>query len=211
MNIGAIILWLIGYSIFCLIFFSLIKRFLNFLDKLVPFPIFSENYDGSMRIDGLTYRGQSLWLFILSYFYGFLAFTFPNPNSWGNFGFLLIFLVPGSMILLRIRTFTEDNILPETNIGYVPFKIWITSLVVGIIGFMYGFFGLGFKDLPTYIPIILIILAFISCIIPMFQDYINRFLSYDIRSKKGIFFINKITGIMIVIQAVYILFIPLLK
>jgi hypothetical protein len=211
MNMGAIIFWLIGYSIFSLIFIRLITRFLNFLDRIVSFSVFSESYDGSMNIEGLTYRGQCIWLFTLSCFLGFLAFTFPNPNPWGNFGFLLIFLVPGTMLLLRINTFKEDNILSETGIGYVPFKIWITSLVGGIIGFMYGFFGLGFNDLPMYIPLILIILAFISCAIPMLQDYINKFLSYDIRSKEGISFINRIITVMIAIQIIYILFIPLLK
>lgn len=51
----------------------------------------------------------------------------------------------------------------------------------------------------------MIILAFISCIIPMFPDYINKFLSYDIRSEKGISFMNRLTFTIVFIQIMIIM------
>ncbi|MEA4956760.1 MAG: hypothetical protein VB038_03445, partial [Methanobrevibacter sp.] len=65
------------------------------------------------------------------------------------------------------------------------------------------FFVLNISD-SLILPIIALLLILITGLIPLFPDYINKYLSYDIRSEKGQSFLEKITWIFFAISWVFI-------
>ncbi|MGL6298994.1 MAG: hypothetical protein ACRC1M_07505 [Methanobacteriaceae archaeon] len=182
------------------LFWVLIKIGLwRFLDKILPFSFFRENYDGSMNLNRVTYQGQAIWLFILmgSFSIIFLFLDVENPGI--RFGMFLSFFLPSLLLLIRIHTFNDSNILPETGFGYDSFNCWKFSCLSTIPGFMFGISGLFFSMIPLYV-LLLIPLACICCLVPIFPDYVNRYLSYDIRSKRGIEFLRTFSVFAFVIQ-----------
>ena len=185
-----------------LLFWVLFKIGLwRFLDRNLPFSFFREGYDGSMNLNGLTYQGQSFWLAILSLTFSVL-FLFMAVGTFGiKFGLFLIFFVPGIVLLLRIRTFNESNILPETGLGYDPFLGFKFSFFSSWPGLMFGFTGLFLNPIPWYVPF-LIPMGFIFALIPLFPDYINKYLSYDIRSKKAFDFFQPLGIFGVILQLV---------
>jgi len=65
------------------------------------------------------------------------------------------------------------------------------------------FFVLNVSD-NLILPVITLVLILIAGLIPIFPDYINKFLSYDIRSEKGESFLEKITWIFTIISWVFL-------
>lgn len=177
----------------------------RFLDKILPISFLRDNYDGSSDERGLTYQGQTVWFFLIGTSVSILFLFLVEGNDWANLGMFLIFFLPGLILLLRIRTFNDSNILSETGLGYDTFNSWKLFWVISTPGFLFGFSGLGFNTIPLYTPII-IPLAFICSIVPMFPDYVNKYLSYDIRSKKGIEFLRIFSVCAFIIQIIIIVF-----
>jgi len=193
---------LLGFELLFLglIFVILMKIGLwRFLDRIVPFSFFRESYDGSLNLNGLTYQGQVLWIFIVGSSFSILFFFFDKHNYWANFGMFLVFFLPSLILLLRIHTFNDVHILPETGLGYDPFNAFKFSFFSSWPGFLFGFTGLYLKNIPLYVPV-LIPLGFIFALIPLFPDYINRFLFWDIRSKKAFEFFHAIGVCAIIFQ-----------
>ena len=113
------------------------------------------------------------------------------------------------MLLFRIKTFSDDNILPETGLGYDPLQCWKLSFLSLAWGLLIGFSGLYFSYIPLYVSLTIISLAILSSMIPIFPDYLNNLLSYDIRSEKGLWFLRKLTVVAISIQGVAFVFFSL--
>ncbi|WP_155930677.1 hypothetical protein [Methanobrevibacter arboriphilus] len=118
-------------------------------------------------------------------------------------------MLPSLMPLLRIHTFNNDNISPETGLGYNPTLLWLLSFFALVMGFGVGFSGLYFDNIPKYIPVIIITLALLSSLIPIFPDKINKYLSYDIRSSKGDWALKKLIVLAISIQLIFFLYFSL--
>lgn len=97
--------------------------------------------------------------------------------------------------MLRIRTFRDDNILPEVGWGYDPSASFIFSWLVAFTGFVIGFSRFYSMGFPLYVPFIVIIISLISCIVPMFPDYVNKVVPSDVRTEEGgkwLIFVNLI-------------------
>lgn len=168
MDIVRFILWTFSMFIIFLILIVLLKLGLvRFFNKILPFSFLRKSYDGSLNINGLTYQGQCFWIFIISLTMS-ISFLFLDENYWINIGAFLGTLIPGVMLLLRIRTFNDNNILSETNIGYNPLNSYIFSWLCGIFGFIIGFSRFYYMDVPLYAPIIVIMAALVSCLIQCF-------------------------------------------
>lgn len=157
----------------------------RFLDKISPFPYLREggSYKYKNASEELTYQGNVLSnsigaAFILFGIYLVFGFSF--------FPSLLFFplLFPYFLFLLRIRTFSDDSILIETGIGYNPLKSYRLSLASSV-GFIVLLTILWFNEVPLYFYIIGLILGVISYLIPIFPDYISKFVHYEVRSEKG--------------------------
>ena len=184
-----------------------LKNLLKFYDKKFSFSILREGatydnlYDNFNDI--VTNEGKILNMGISLIFISIpLLFAFES-NYFLNLGIYLIFAFPAIMLLCRIRTFGDSNILPGTGLGYDPMESWRLSLLSCMWGFMIGFSSLNFISWEYLdIPLITISLAVISGMIPIFPDYINKLVSYEIRSKKGLWTLRIICVVSIVIQLV---------
>jgi hypothetical protein len=157
----------------------------RFLDKMSPFPYLREggSYKYKNASEELTYQGNVLSnsigaVLMLIGIYLVFGFTF--------FPTILIFpfFIPFILILLRIRTFSDDSILPETGIGYNPLESYRLSLIASA-GFIVLLTMLWFNEPPLYFYIIGLILGLISYLMPIFPDYIGKFLHYELRTEKG--------------------------
>lgn len=184
---------------------SLSPKFLEFMDKKFSFNILNDGDNYNMKYPMFSYQGKTLTLSFL----GIIAiplFFLSEFNYFFNFGVFLSFLLPGWMLLLRINTFNNDNISSETGLGYDPIFSWILAFLALSMGFAIGFSDLYFNYIPKYIPFVLILLAFLSSLIPIFPDKINKYLSFDIRSEKGVWDLKILTALSIFIQSLFFLY-----
>ena len=165
----------------------------KFLDSISPFPYLREggNYKNYSE---RTYEGRVLDLFVstlITYICAMLSFM-------SYIALLIIlqgYLFPAFLILLRIRTFSDDNVLPESGRSYNPGASYVYSMM-GFILLIVDLAIIYLVNLPLYIIIPVLIFGSLSSLVPIFPDYINRFLPYDIRSEEGDEFLKKITGIL---------------
>lgn len=173
--------------------------------KIVPDGV---SYD-CLAMD-LTYNG-----FIIEFFSGIILgdimvfLIVYQLNFYGAIGVMVAFTFPWLLLFLRRNTFHESNINPWTEKGYEPITFYIWSFVTGVFTFLLGFSMLNF-NISYHVPLIMIFMGFISFSVILFPDKINRFISYDIRSKRGYEFLQKLVVLIIVINAVvyFILVLP---
>ncbi len=204
------LLWISFFSVllFFVLYFSRVSID-KFLEKISPFPYLRENGHYGGTIEDITYEGMVIKFFFISILCSILVFFFSDINIFTNIGLSISFLLPGCMLLLRIHTFSDDNILSETGMGYNPTHCWILSFLAGAFCLVIGFSGLNFSNIPLYIPIITIAFTLLCFMIPIFPDYINKLLSYDIRSEKGYLTLRIITAVAIFIQGIVFAFFSL--
>lgn len=176
----------------------------KFLDNISPFPFLREGgkYKYTNFAEDMTYQGQILWI-DFSVFIACISILLSFGLNWIGWVFALPALFPALMLLLRIRTFSDDSILPETGIGYDASKAWRLSMI-GSLGLAVVFFVLNVSD-NLILPIITLVLILLGGLIPIFPDYINKYLSYDIRSERGELFLEKITWTFMGISWVFLL------
>ena len=155
----------------------------KFLDKISPLPYLREesNYKFRNAQEEVTSQGMILFLFLnfsVYYLLFLLVFGFDY--------FMIIFPVffPSLMLALRTRTFSDDNILPETGIGYNFIQSYVLSFL-GSLGFLMLVPAFFSSEVHLDLGVIVLILSLISSLVPLFPDYFNRFLPYDVRTKKG--------------------------
>jgi len=183
-----------------------LKRLLKIYDKVFPFSILREGatYDTAYDNfkDYITNEGKILNLSVPVIILAIPVLFLSESNYFFNLGFYLTFAIPSAMLLCRIKTFGDNSILPETGLGYEPIGSWLLSYLCLMWGLVVGFSALNFADILLYFPLITISLALISSMIPMFPDYINKLLPYEIRSEKGMWTLRIITAVAICIQLV---------
>lgn len=157
------------------------------LEKLTGIKTVREGvYQGGL--DDQTYEGIILEtpLVILAMA---VFFYYPFVVSLNNFpiylGFITIFLFPFLILLLRIRIFSDSSILERTGIGYHPAYCFLLSIFAGGFTTGTGFSMLNFPEDPVGLAYSMIIVGLIAQAIPLFPDYINKILPFEIRSKFG--------------------------
>lgn len=157
----------------------------KFLDKISSFTYLREggNYKYKDANKELTYEGNVLLssfdvFFLLIGVYISLGIDF-------YFSYLIsIIAIPYFLILLRIRTFSDSSILPETEMGYNPLKTYKLTLV-GSVGLILLLTMFWFNKFPFYVYIIGLVYGLVPFLIPILPDYVGKFLDYEIRSEKG--------------------------
>jgi len=201
-----IIFYIISLAIFLAMHFGRV-RFRNFLEKISPFPILREKRtDDDLKLKDITYEAFIIKTFIWSVILSIVALFASEVNFYFNIGFSLVIILPPLFLLLRIKTFSDSNILPKTNRGYNPGESYILSILGGFMGLAIGFSSLNFDYTPISFPIIMISGALFVMLIPIFPDYINKFLDYDIRSERGANLLRYITATGIFILGLIFLY-----
>lgn len=146
-------------------------------------------------LDDQTYEGMIIELFNpVSLMAIFLYFPLKGKGIY--WGFVVSWLYPAVMELLRIKTFGERNILPQTGVGYHPVYIYFMAVFAGI-GFLLGGFGILNFHNPSISSILFILIGIGMQTIFMFPDYINRIVPFEIRSPKGHLFLAVLLIFMI--------------
>jgi len=182
---------------------------LKFYDRVFHYSILREGatYDNIYDNfeDSVTNEGKILHLSFVAIFLSIPTLFSSEFNYFFNLGFYLGFVIPAVVLLCRIKTFGDNNISPETGLGYEPIQYWVLSYLSLFWALMIGFSALYFTDIPLYIPLVTISLAIMSSMVPMFPDYINKLLPYEIRSEKGMWTLRIINVVTISIQGVVFL------
>lgn len=118
-----------------------------------------------------------------------ILFYYPFAISLHNFpiyvGFVMVFFFPFVILFFRIRTFSDSNILERTGIGYHPAYCFLLSVFAGGYTTGTGFSMLNFPEDPLGLAYSMIFVGLIAQAIPLFPDYINKLLPFEIRSKFG--------------------------
>lgn len=184
------------------------ERIVRFFDKTFSYPILREGCDYSDKPLDLTYEGTVLSIVLIPIECVPMLFL-SEFNYFFNIGVYLGFVIPTIMILFRINTFSDKSILLETGLGYEPRQCWVLSFLNLAWPLAIGFSSLYFSDNPFYFSLITITLALFCSMIFIFPDYVNKFLSYDIRSEKGYWFLKKISATTIFIQGLVFIFFSL--
>lgn len=184
--------------IFELIFRINKDRMGKFIDKTFDFPYLKEggNYKYKNMYEELSPEGFIINLFIAILVASLTIFTVFEFNLI-SIAMFLPMLLPASLLFLRIHTFSDKNILPETNIGYNAMFSFMLSAIASI-GFYMLFPSLLGGDYPLYYDIIIFVLASAGVIVPMIPDYINKLLPFDIRTLNG----QRIIVILVVILVI---------
>ena len=204
-----IILFLISGVLFCTLYFGRVY-FRKFIDKITPFPFLREGSSYNDRhIKNITYEGFVVQTFIMMAIMSIVVLFASEINVYFNIGFFLVAILPPSFLLLRIKTFSDSSILPETNRGYDPVDSYVLSFLGMAMGLVIGFSSLNFDYTPLIFPIVMISGALITSLIPIFPDYINKILPYEIRSEKGTWTLRIINAVAISIQGVIFLYFSL--
>lgn len=142
-------------------------------------------YQGGL--DDQTYEGiileTSLVILMLAAV-TYLPIAVSMHNFPGYFGFVMVFFFPFIILLFRIRTFSDSSILERTDLGYHPAYCFLLSVFAGGYTTGTGFSMLNFSD-PVGLAYSMILVGLIAQTIPLFPDYINKLVPFEIRSKFG--------------------------
>lgn len=139
-------------------------------------------YQGGL--EDQTYEGIVLETIVfLIPFALFSYILLKNVNFMGAIGLIVMSIYPFLLLLIRIRTFSDSSILKETGLGYHPAYCYLISVFSGGYILVAGFASLNFH-FPLTSSFIMIITGFIIQGIPLFPDYINKLVSFEIRSIK---------------------------
>jgi len=153
----------------------------------------------TMLDDYLTYEGKIINLSIPLVIMPIPILFLFEDSFFINLGFYLFCALPAVMLLCRIKTFGSSNILPETGLGYEPLNSW-KLLLISMVGVMLGLASIYFPNVPFHFSLVIISSALAFALIPLFPDYINKILPYEIRSEKGYSTLRTIVLIAFYIQ-----------
>lgn len=183
------------YCIFAVPYLVCWESFGRFIDKIFSFPYMREGCDYNIKnYECLTYEG-----FIVNLLYVMVALSLSFLIGF-EFNLIIVavcftMLFPAILLFLRIHTFSDDNILPETETGYAPFGTWFLSMFgsTGLYMIFPAFFG---SSEPLYFFVTVLILGLSATLVPIFPDYINKLLPFEIRTEKGVKLLIVITFIL---------------
>ncbi|MCC7550498.1 MAG: hypothetical protein KO316_03215 [Methanobacterium sp.] len=175
---------------------------------LILFAVISAKYRGSLRrgleclsgiktvrggvyqggLDDQTYEGiilETPFVVLIIALVSYYPIAVSMQNFPGYVGFVMWFFFPFLILLLRIRTFSDSSILEWTGIGYHPAYCFLLSIFAGGYSTGTGFSMLNFPGNPVGLAYSMIMVGLIAQAIPLFPDYINKMVPFEIRSKSG--------------------------
>jgi len=173
----------------------------NGLEKLTGIKTVRKGiYNGGL--DDQTYEGiilETPVIILAAALVSYYPIVVALQNFSGYIGFVVIFLFPFILELLRIKTFSDSSILEETGIGYHPAFCFLFSIAAG--GFMTirGFSMLNFPDMPLELAYFVIVLGLFAQAIPLFPDYIEKILHRNLRSKIGLRFMGILAVVLFIV------------
>jgi hypothetical protein len=175
---------------------------------LILFAVISAKYRGSLRrglecltgiktvrggvyqggLDDQTYEGiilETPFVVLIIALVSYYPIAVSMQNFPGYVGFVMWFFVPFLILLLKIRTFSDSSILEWTGTGYHPAYFFLLSIFAGGYSTGAGFSMLNFPGNPVDLAYSMIMVGLITQAIPLFPDYINKMVPFEIRSKSG--------------------------
>jgi hypothetical protein len=187
---------------------------------LLLFAVISAKYRGNLRrelerltgiktvrngvyqggLDDQTYEGiilETPFVVLILALVSYYPIAVSMQNFSGYVGFVMIFLVPLLILLVRIRTFSDSSILDSTGIGYHPAYCFLFSVFGGGFTTVTGFSMLNFSD-PASLAYSMILVGLIAQAIPLFPDYINKIVPFEIRSTSGYKFMAILTVVIFI-------------
>lgn len=178
----------------------------RFLDKRFSFQYLREggNYKYKNAVEELTYEGNVLLSSFGAVFLLIGIFLSLGVDFFFSY-FLSIMVIPYFLVLLRIRTFSDSSILPETGMGYDPLKTYKLTLLASV-GLIIILILLLFNEFPFYVYIIGLLYGLFVYLIPIFPDYLGNFVDYEIRSEKGQNLLLLILLLLVAVSSLILLF-----
>ena len=182
------------------------------------YPELNEKYDLKSMIslmDRCNYQCQVLYC--LSLLPGGSIFAFELGyilyNLWVGIGFALALVVPVIMVFVKINVFNDQSLLingkiTESSMGYNTYFYVLFALIIGLFGYYYGFTSLSlsvFKEsfVPILFSVLWILLVFIFQLILLSPDKLNKVLSFEVKTKRGMLFYVFTVCIIFVIFVIF--------
>ena len=143
----------------------------------------------------LSYQGYVIIMLCWAptFFFGMLTLGLSTSNLWFGLGGAIAVVYPIIGMILRIKTFSDDNILPyKGDFGFMPIAYWILSAALGLFTV-----GLGFSDIHLYFAnrspsleaaVFTIILGLLVQSVYLFPDKLNKIVPIELRTKNGFLF-----------------------
>jgi hypothetical protein len=152
--------------------------------------------------DDYSYEGMVLWLLpsiLIAMVVLFYPFAIVRNNLPFYLGAMLGFLYPSLIMLFRLKIFSDASIKEDTDLGYHPGAYLAVSLGAGWFMTARGFSMLNFQNIPSELGYIVIALGLIAQTIPLFPDYLDKIVPFDLRSKAGLRFIGILAVFLFII------------
>ncbi|MCK9151834.1 hypothetical protein [Methanobacterium alcaliphilum] len=208
---GFVFLGLIMGTIFLFVEDILVRKLENFLN-------FKIKKNNCKAMGCYTYEGLP-WILLMYVFIVLIVLFYPFIIHYHNLpvyiGILFITLYPLLVIIIRKDTFNDSSVPSAKNPvyigsnrvsggpGYNPMYYFLFSFAIGGASTIWGFSMLNFPNIPLNIGLSKIIFGLLAQTVILFPDKFNKILPSDTRTKKGLYYINIITIILIIILITY--------
>lgn len=207
---SSIALYVFLAMIIGVVFYHFEDKILSFIEKTLNVKVKKRN---CKSLDCYTYFGLNILLSLILIIFLFCLY-FPVVIDTNNFpvfvGFIFMFLYPLIFMMIRKNTFNENTIsyaglghsprnMLEKCTGYCPIWYWLLSLIIGGSSTVWGFSMLNFPEIPLYAGLIILFSGLISQTFILFPDIIDKFISIDMKTIKGLKLMLIITVILSII------------
>jgi len=140
-----------------------------------------------------SYEGMVMWMlpsFALVLIVMFYPFAVVRNNLPFYIGAMVGFLYPSLIMLFWLKTFSDASIKKDADLGYHPGAYLVISLGAGWFMTARGFSMLNFQNIPSELAYITIALGLVAQSVPLFPDYLDKIVPFDLRSKAGLRFMG---------------------
>lgn len=172
-------------------------RLFNFLENVINIKLKKSRCSS---LDCFTYRGLSLFLILIGIIFCvfmYIPLVIDSSNFPVFIGFIFMFVYPQVVMFIRKNTFNESSIsynclghyprnMIEKCTGYCPMWYWLFSLMVAGSSTVWGFSMLNFSSIPISISLVILFSGLFFQTFILFPDFINKFVSVDMRTIKGL-------------------------
>lgn len=84
-----------------------------------------------------------------------------------------------------LRLSTIDAGMNDDGYGYNPLVYFFASVGAGWFMVFRGFSMLNFPSIPLELACIVLVMGLVAMVVPLFPDYLDRLVSFDMRSRAG--------------------------
>ncbi|MCC7550767.1 MAG: hypothetical protein KO316_04575 [Methanobacterium sp.] len=214
-RVKAKILAFIGIVIYMIIMSTLTKNIIFYV--LAPLSVITfliwciceERLNEKYNLQPFDKIGRNRTIIIIgvilspAFFITSIVYGITGNNVLGGLGLAITIIYPCIFMFIRMETFS-NSISEKGGFGYFPASYFLFSCGIGIFTTFRGFSALNFYlntgNPPLEFAIVAIFLGLLFQTIVLLPDQFNKIIPFDLRERKGLFFMFVITVLLYVIS-----------